>query len=235
MFRAFSNKETPGILIPPVSGVRMRLRAFGITTFALTALSVAAPSFASHTLEAQTRRAAVPQLRRERPMVALEANGLFTTVRGDARGIARDGNGFDVLASIGSGVFSLGAGYQRSTHSETSISDRSVVDGFFIEPRLALPVAAGNFTPYVFGRAARLTRNLDIANRDALHGTALGGGVGTYFWLAPNVQLTTAVLLQDVRFDRDVIIGQPLFNDRAQGTQWGVRAGLSVGFDQWGR
>jgi hypothetical protein len=213
----------------------MRPRASVLAVTAIVVLSAAEPIHVSQTLPAQTRRAAVPQLRRERPMVALEANGVFTTVRGDARGIARDGNGFNALASIGSGVFSLGVGYERSTHSETTISDRSVVDGFFIEPRVALPVAAGNFTPYVFAHAARLTRRVDLANREDLQGTALGGGIGTYFWLAPNVQLSTAVLLQDIRFDRDAIIGQPLFNDRAQGTQWGVRAGLSVGFDQWGR
>lgn len=212
----------------------MRPRAVGIT-ITLSAALIADFALNVSALDAQGRRVAVPQHRREQPMVALEANGLFTTVRGDARGIARDGTGFDAIASIGSGMFALGAGYQRSTHAETSNANRSVVDGFFLEPRLALPLAAGNFTPYVFGRAARLTRTVDAVNSSKLHGTAFGGGIGTYFWLAPNVQLTSSVLLQDVRFDRDAVLGVPVFNDRAQGTQWGVRAGLSVGFDRWGR
>lgn len=187
--------------------------------------------------EAQRRREPVPQLRRERPMLALEAGGLFSSVRGDALGTAGDGTGFDVVASIGSGMFALGAGYQRSTHGRAGTNNDAIVDGFFIEPRLALPVATGNFTPYVFGRAARLTRELDSGDDEPrVNGTGLGAGVGTYFWLAENVQLNTAVLWQDLRFDRSSGLSLPLLgSSRVEGSQWAIRAGLSVGFDRWGR
>ncbi len=186
--------------------------------------------------EAQRRREAVPQLRRERPMLALEATGLFSSVKGQALGTAGDGAGFDVMGSVGSGMFALGAGYQRSTHTLLGqSSSRAIVDGVFIEPRLALPLATGNFTPYVFARAARLERSLENSgNEPRLRGSAIGGGVGTYFWLANNVQLNSALLWQDLRFDQ--ASARPnITGARADGSQWAIRAGLSVGFDNWGR
>ncbi len=207
----------------------VRLRSWRLMLPALLLVSSAA--------EAQRRREPVPQLRRERPMLALEASGLFSSVRGDALGSAGDGTGFDVMASIGSGMFALGGGYQRSTHARVGSRDNAIVDGFFIEPRLALPVATGNFTPFVFGRAARLTRELEAGTDEPrVKGTAIGGGLGTYFWLAENVQLSTAVLWQDLRFDRATGPSLPLLQPaRDDGSQWAIRAGLSVGFDRWGR
>jgi len=169
-------------------------------------------------------------------MLALEATGLFSSVKGQALGTVGDGAGFDVMASVGSGMFALGAGYQRSTHTLLGQSNRrALVDGAFIEPRLALPLAAGNFTPYVFGRAARLARSLENSGGEPrLRGSAIGGGIGTYFWLANNVQLNSALLWQDLRFDQPATRPNVAVA-RADGSQWALRAGLSVGFDNWGR
>lgn len=199
-------------------------------------LAVATVSIAT-VVEAQRRREPVPQLRRERPMLAFEASGLFSSVRGQALGTAGDGTGFDVMASVGSGMFALGGGYQRSSHARVGSTNSAIVDGFFIEPRLALPLATGNFTPYVFGRAARLTRALESGTEEPrVKGTAIGGGLGTYFWLADNVQLNSAILWQDLRFDRASGRTLPVLPPvRVDGSQWAIRAGLSVGFDHWGR
>lgn len=185
--------------------------------------------------EAQTRRDWPPQHRRERPQLAIEAGGLFSSQRGEPLGPVGDGTGFDVMGSIGSGMFSLGGGYQYQSHRRAT-SGNVVVDGAFLEPRIALPLAVGNFTPYVFARGARLTRRVhEAAQGDeerAVSGTAVGGGLGTLFWLAPNIQLNTSLLWQDMRFDRASAL--PL-SARAVGSQWGVRAGLTLGFDRWGR
>lgn len=188
----------------------------------------------------QRRRSSVPQQRREPPMFALDAGGLFTSLRGDALGNVGDGTGFDVMASIGSGIFSLGAGYQRSWHGRPGNEDDVLVDGGFVEPRIALPFAVGNFTPYVLGRASRLTRrppdNGIGSTEPKVNGTALGVGAGTLFWLASNVQINTAIMWQDLRFDRAQGLTGPVGTaNRATGSHWGLRAGLTIGFDEWGR
>jgi hypothetical protein len=133
-----------------------------------------------------------PQYRRERPQLALV-------------GSATDGTGFEIMGSVGVSVLSLGGGYQRSTH-RLGASD-ATVDGIFFEPRVALPLAARNFTPFVYGRVSRLDRSVngEIGSLET-RGTGLGAGVGTYLWLAPNLQLSTSV-------------------------GWSV----VLGFDRWGR
>lgn len=187
-------------------------------------------------LDAQPRRAEPPQHRRERPALSLEAGGLFSSQTGDALGPVGDGTGFDIMASVGSGMFSLGGGYQRQAHRR-AIGGDAVVGGAFIEPRIALPLAVGNFTPYVFARGARLTRRVsDAPDEPTVNGTAIGGGFGTLFWLAPNVQLNTSLLWQDLRFDRSVGLELPVIQSpRVEGSQWSIRAGITIGFDNWGR
>lgn len=201
--------------------------------FALAGIAAAAWLVTPATLFAQDR-SWPPQYRRDRPQLALEVGGSLSSLQGNAVGAATDGSGFDVMASVGVSVLSLGGGFQRATHSIGS--DNAVVQGIFFEPRVALPLAARNFTPFVFGRVSRLTRELDAGDaRINTNGTALGAGVGTYVWLAPNVQLHTTVGWTDLRFGATESLATAPLAGRTTGSAWGVRAGLTLGFDRWGR
>ncbi len=196
--------------------------AFG----ALCALLVAIPA------EAQDRTWP-PQYRRDRPQLALEAAGVLSSLQGNAVAGATDGSGFDVLASVGVSVLSLGGGYQRSTHRFGD--GDAVVHGVFFEPRVALPFAARNFTPFAYGRVSRLDRSLTLgATESRASGTGFGGGVGTYVWLAPHVQLNTTVGWTSMRFGAADGETFPVPGP-TNGSSWGVRAGLTLGFDRWGR
>ena len=230
--------RTTGPGLAPGFGRQIRFLDSGaIMPVAVAALAVVSLIVLPTVADAQSQRSWPPQHRRERPQLALEASGFFSTQRGEPLGAVGDGSGFDVMGSIGSGMFSLGGGYQYQTHRRLT-SGSAVVDGAFIEPRIAMPLAVGNFTPYVFARGARLTRRVhDTAIGDeerTVSGTAVGGGFGTLFWLAPNIQLNTSLLWQDMRFDRASQL-PILSNSRAEGSQWGLRAGLTLGFDNWGR
>jgi hypothetical protein len=200
---------------------------------ALALVALTASVLCADTAAAQDRTWP-PQHRRDRAQFALEASGALSQLRGDAVGSATDGTGFDVMASLGVSVLSLGGGYQRSTHRLGG--EDATVRGVFFEPRLALPFAARNFTPFVYGRVARLERTWagEVGTFEA-RGTGLGAGVGTYVWLAPNIQLNTTVGWHEQRFgDPGVLAGSPIVG-RTSGEQWTVRAGLTLGFDRWGR
>lgn len=208
-------------------------RPLSRTAFLAAALLTAAWSVLPALAQAQDR-SWPPQLRRDRPQLALEGSGALSSLSGNAVGSATDGTGFDVLASIGVSVLSLGAGYQRSTHSLGG--DDAVVQGVFFEPRVALPLAARNFTPFVYGRVSRLERRIDNSVGTVnTNGTGLGAGVGTYVWLAPNVQLNTTVGWTDLRFGATDDVSIFPLAGRTTGSSWGVRAGLTLGFDRWGR
>jgi len=188
---------------------------------------------ATEALSAQDR-SWPPQHRRERAQLALEGSGFLSQLSGNAVGSATDGTGFEVMGSVGVSVLSLGGGYQRSTH-RLGASDASIT-GVFFEPRLALPFVARNFTPFVYGRVSRLDRSVDgeIGSLET-RGTGLGAGVGTYLWLAPNIQLSSAVGWNEVRFgDPGPNAGFPIVG-RTSGNNWTVRAGVVLGFDRWGR
>lgn len=175
-----------------------------------------------------------PQHRRERAQLAIEGSGSLSQLSGNALGAATDGTGVEVMGSVGVSVLSLGGGYQRSTH-RVGLSD-ATVNGVFFEPRLALPFVARNFTPFVYGRVSRLDRSVDgdIGQLET-RGTGLGAGLGTYLWLAPNIQLSSAVGWNEVRFgDPGSVAGVPI-TGRTSGNSWTVRAGLVLGFDRWGR
>ena len=205
-----------------------------VTRPALPALVALTALLLSADLLAAQDRSWPPQYRRDRAQFALEAAGSLAQLRGEALGSATDGTGFDVLASVGVSVLSLGGGYQRVSH-RVGGSD-ATVQGVFFEPRVALPLAARNFTPFVYGRVSRLERRTVAATgNDLASGTGLGAGVGTYVWLAPNIQLNTTVGWQELRFgDGDNAVGAPIVG-RTTGNAWNVRAGLTLGFDRWGR
>jgi len=198
---------------------------------ALTALALSL--LAADTLSAQDR-SWPPQYRRERPQLALEGSGFLSQLTGNALGSATEGTGFEVMGSVGVSVLSLGGGYQRASH-RLGVTD-ATVSGIFFEPRLALPFVARNFTPFVYGRVSRLDRSVtgEIGSLET-RGTGLGAGIGTYLWLAPNVQLSSAVGWNEVRFsDTGATAGFPIAG-RTSGNNWTVRAGLVLGFDRWGR
>lgn len=212
---------------------RASSRPFSRSSFLATALLTALAFVLPAITQAQDR-SWPPQMRRDRPQIALEGAGSLSSITGNAIGSATDGTGFDVLASIGVSVLSLGAGYQRSTHSLGG--DDAVVQGVFFEPRVALPFAARNFTPFVYGRVSRLERTVDNSVGSVnTNGTGLGAGVGTYVWLAPNVQLNTTVGWTDLRFGATDDVSIFPLAGRTTGSSWGVRAGLTLGFDRWGR
>jgi hypothetical protein len=196
-----------------------------LATGALAALSLSL--MATSTADAQRRgRDWPPQHRRSAPQLGLEAGGLFT--RGSSANTG-DASGFDVMGSVGSGLFSLGGGYQRATVRLAGPTSQSsdVLDGFFVEPRLALPLAAGNFTPYLFGRAAWLTSDIGGTGGGRRESSAsqAGGGIGTLIWLAPRLQLNAALLAVDTRAPGSLLDGASV----------GLRAGLTLGLDRWGR
>jgi hypothetical protein len=213
------------------ASIALRRRSHAASRALLSALTISL--VAADALAAQDR-SWPPQHRRERAQFALEGSGSLSQLSGNAVGSATDGTGFEVMGSVGVSVLSLGGGYQRSTH-RVGISDARV-DGFFFEPRLALPFVARNFTPFVYGRVSRLDRSVDgeIGSLET-RGTGLGAGLGTYLWLAPNIQLSSSVGWNEVRFgDPGPGAGFPI-TGRTSGNNWTVRAGLVLGFDRWGR
>lgn len=162
---------------------------------------------------------------RQAPMFSIEGNANYQALRGDVYSDLNDGRGAEALFTLGISNLALSAGYQRSWHDVIGTSRQATLSGFFVEPRLALPFAASNFTPYIYGRGGLLQR-AELVNDAEITSTAtqMGGGVGSQIHLARGVQLNLAGGYQFMRAGRRIAD-----NTRANGGAFVMRAGLTLG------
>lgn len=176
--------------------------------------------------------------RREQPMFTVEAAANFQALRGNVFSDLADGRGAEAQFTVGISNLAVSVGYQRSWHDVLGtapaggVPSQATLSGFYIEPRLALPLAASNFTPYIYGRGGLLERAETIENLAYKSNvTQLGGGVGSMIYLARGVQLNLTGGYQYLR------AGKRIADDtRADGGAFVVRAGLSLGGNSgWAR
>jgi hypothetical protein len=172
---------------------------------------------------------------RQAPTFSIEGGGSIQTFRGNVFSDLSDGSGAEAMFTVGISNLAIAAGFQRSWHDVTGLGSatprRATVSGFFVEPRLALPFAASNFTPYLYGRGGQLQREETISNAlQKSNVTQLGGGLGSMIYLAKGVQMNVAGGYQFLRGGTRVSD-----NTRPSGGAFVVRAGLSLGSSGWAR
>ncbi|HYW52124.1 MAG TPA: hypothetical protein VE861_16025, partial [Gemmatimonadaceae bacterium] len=169
---------------------------------------------------------------RQAPIFSVEAGAHYQALRGDVFSDLNDGRGAEAQFTVGISNLAISAGYQRSWHDVIGTSRQATLSGFFIEPRLALPFAASNFTPYLYGRGGVLQRAESIGDEEFTSNTTqLGGGVGSLVYLARGVQLNLGAGYQFLR------AGKRIADDtRANGGAFVMRAGLTLGgSSSWAR
>lgn len=206
------------------------------------ALALGVPLALVPTLLAAQARPVPPWERRSAPTLALFGGALYTGARGGPAAGARvdDGVGFDVQGSVGVSAFALGVGYQRTQHRLPGTTANVTYQGPYVEPRLAI-APYGSFTPYLSGRVGLLRQDvpatgLTLAGRTNV--TLVGGGGGLLVALGRGVALDVGAMWTDVRArERRDVATQPVPGPFVGGTGSGVqaRAGLTLGFDRWGR
>lgn len=182
--------------------------------------------------------ASVMAQRREVPIFTIEAAANYQALHGNVFSDLNDGRGAEAQLTVGISNLAVSAGYQRSWHDvigtapSGGLPRQATISGFYVEPRLALPLAASNFTPYVYGRGGLLERAESINNSEYKSNvTQLGGGLGSMIYLAKGVQLNLAGGYQFLR------AGKRIADDtRANGGAFVMRAGLSLGGNSgWAR
>ena len=175
---------------------------------------------------------------RQAPMFTIEGAANYQALRGNVFSDLNDGRGAEAQFTVGISNLAISAGYQRSWHDvigtapSGGVPRQATISGFYVEPRLALPLAASNFTPYLYGRGGLLERAETVRNSEIKSNvTQLGGGLGSMIYLAKGIQLNLAGGYQFLR------AGKRIADDtRANGGAFVMRAGLSVGGNSgWAR
>jgi hypothetical protein len=169
---------------------------------------------------------------RQAPTFSIEGGANYQALRGTLYSDLSDGRGSEAQATLGISNLAVSAGYQRSYHNVIGTANRqATLSGFYVEPRLALPLAASNFTPYLYGRGGLLERS-ETVGTGAVKSTAsqLGGGLGSLIYLAKGVQLNLAGGYQYMRAGRRIAD-----DTRTNGGAFMLRAGLTLGSSGWAR
>lgn len=178
-----------------------------------------------------TTAAPVMAQQRQAPMFTIEGAANYQALRGNVFSDLNDGRGAEAQFTVGISNLAVSVGYQRSWHDiigtapEGGVPRQATLSGFYVEPRLALPLAASNFTPYLYGRGGLLERAETISGDEYKSNvTQLGGGLGSMIYLAKGVQLNLTGGYQFLR------AGKRIADDtRAEGGAFVMRAGLSLG------
>ncbi len=191
---------------------------------AVTALSLMMPLAAP--LEAQSAQ-----------RFSAQGSLLYVSPSGEAYEGLSAGAGFEAQLRYTPSAFSLGIGYQRSSHDidlGDGIDEQATISGVFLEPRYVLDVGSMAYAPYIAARLAALSQSVNLDGLEAsASGTQLNLGGGVLIRLTPRVNLDLGLTYGAIDFD-DVTVsfqGETVVIDGTSGSgrNFVLRAGVTVG------
>src|SRR6478736_1585782 len=86
--------------------------------------------------------------------VAVQVSGLYAELFGKTYEGLGGGLGFEAQLRYTPGAFSIGAGYQRTTHHDDAAGGDVHLSGGFLEPRYVIATSSRSFIPYVSARVS---------------------------------------------------------------------------------
>jgi hypothetical protein len=190
--------------------------------------------------------------------LSIQLSGLYASLSGQAYDGIKAGSGFEAQLRYTPSAFSLGGGFQFTSHSlpgfddgaGTNMSATSIhLYGAFLEPRYVLPVPSNSFAPYLSARLSYLRytgsgdwRFTDGSNNGTFAGSTGGltmnGGGGLLVRLSPHVNLDIGATYGYTSFGNfswtltETTGGQTIPGDggpAGSGSNIVVRVGLAMG------
>ena len=124
--------------------------------------------------------------------LSVQGSGLWLKLLGDNFEGTDAGYGFEAQVRYTPSAFSIGAGFQWTSHGVDGSPDRATLVGGFVEPRYVFSTASSSLFPYLSGRfyAVRF-RSENSANntRTTSTGLAANGGGGVLVRITPRVNV----------------------------------------------
>ena len=168
--------------------------------------------------------------------LSLEGGALYATVEGDDFEDIEPGVGFDLQGRYRFSAFSLGAGWQRTVHDITDISDEAIVTAFYVEPRYTIPATLSSFTPFLTARIGRVMQSVETVvvgvgeGELESSGLLIGGGIGLDYALTAIARVNVSTSFAHVSFGDVELDGDEIPDTEASGSSVILRAGLAFSF-----
>jgi hypothetical protein len=160
---------------------------------------------------------------------SIQGSALFANQ--EVNGSAISGVGYEAQLRYTFSAWSLGVGYQSSTHDHAPES--LTLSGAFLEPRYAVDIGSDRFAPYVAGRVAflneqsRLKVGATVADFSS-GGTAFGAGAGLLARMSSSVNVDFGAALVSQSFaDAKNTLGTAHFKSFLG---YVAKVGVSIGF-----
>ena len=165
---------------------------------------------------------------------SLQASGLYAALFGEAYEGFDGGPGFEAQLRFTPGAFSLGVGYQYTSHQFLDDPANLRLDGGFIEPRYVIIIGSNTFAPYIAARVSVLRQSYRAGGfSGSTTGFTVNGGGGMLTRLSSRLNLELGVTYGYARFGegeaRDPVTGLVVPFPNGPGSNLLVRAGLAIG------
>lgn len=161
-----------------------------------------------------------------RPALSIGVAGLYASLSGDDFQGTNAGMGLDAQFRVAFTAFSIGGGFQFTSHDVDGADNNLGVRGIFLEPRYQF-AGSPALTPYVMGRVSLNKESLEDQGDDfEAGGTAFGAGGGLLVRATPSLRVDIGVSLHSVSFGDVEINGVEVPNSDASGSALVVRVGV---------
>lgn len=156
----------------------------------------------------------------------------YATLNGDDYAGVNAGLGFDAQARYHiSKAFSIGGGFQYTSHGIENQSADFHVTGFFADARYAFsPVSTPRVSPYLGARVAATHWSVSASGAEgSASGTALGPVGGLLIRIGTALQLDLGLAYLSLHFGDGKLNGTTQPNSSTSGSALAMRAGLLMG------
>lgn len=162
---------------------------------------------------------------------------IYVSPSGDAYEGLSSGMGFEAQLRYTPSAFSVGLGYQRSSHDGDfgdGTTETVTIAGVFLEPRYVIDVGSGAYAPYIASRLALLKQSLEIEGFEAsASGTQLNIGGGVLVRLSSRMNLDLGATYGAIDFD-DVEVSYEgetatIADSGGSGKNLVLRVGVTIG------
>ncbi len=132
---------------------------------------------------------------------------LYVSPSGDAYEGLKSGAGFEAQVRYTPSAFSIGAGYQTSSHDIflDDFGNRTAkIAGIFVEPRYVIDVGSSSYAPYIAARLAKLTQSAELEEYDikmSASGTQMNLGGGVLVRMTPRINMDLGLTYGAIDFD----------------------------------
>lgn len=176
------------------------------------------------------------QTARTRPQFSAEAGIVRATVDGDEFEGVDPGIGFDLQGRAGFNVFSLGVGFQLTSHDNDQVPQDIAVSVWYLEPRVAIRVPYA-FAPYATARLGRTRQSIETEvfgepwDLEAT-GWMYSGGLGVELPVGSPLRFNLSASYARFYLDEAELNGETVENSDGSGSSVILRVGVSFHFGQ---